>query len=135
MFGLAYLLYKLPIYLAVIKPGASCTLDHRVFFLIPPWWEYMNGAYDPLGQCTPTFAFPGDLFALGFAILDMLLRVAGFVAVVSIIIAGVQYITSVGNSEAVTNARKRIINALTGLAIALIATAVVSFVGRYLFIK
>ena len=138
MLGLNLLFTKLlglTTFFAVLKPGDSCDLSHQahqVFFIIPPWWEYLKGAYDPLLQCAPSFTFPGDILPVGLAVLDMLLRLAGFVAVISIIISGVEYITSTGNAEKIINARRRWINALTGLAIALVATAAVSFVGRNL---
>ena len=102
---------------------------HYHFFFLPPWWEYLNQTTDQLGQCSPIFHFPGDIFPVALAILDMLLRLAGFVAVVSIIIAGSQYIVSMGNAEKVTSARKRIINSLIGLAIAFTATLAVAFIG------
>ena len=125
-------LVSLTTFFAVTVPGASCPLPHQVFFIIPPWWEYLSGRYDQLLQCSPYFTFPGDILPLGLAVLDMLLRLAGFLAVISIIIAGVEYITSTGNADKITNARRRWINALIGLSIALVATAVVSFVGHNL---
>ena len=110
--------------------GDKCTPGGGGFFFFPPWWEYLGGKIDNIGQCAPIFVPPGDFFAVGLAILDMLLRVAGFIAVVSIIVAGIEYMTASGNPEKITNARKRVVNSLVGLGIALIATATVSFVGR-----
>lgn len=81
---------------------------------------------------TPHFVFPADIWLIGLAILDMLLRLAGFVAVISIIIAGVSYITATGEPDKAAAARRRLYNSLIGLAIALIATALVSFVGNSL---
>jgi hypothetical protein len=73
---------------------------------------------------------PNGLWSIGLAVIDMLLYVAGIVAVISIIIAGVSYITAAGSSDQITSARKRIINSLLGLAIVLIASALVSFIGN-----
>lgn len=106
-----------------------CT-SHPLFFVVPPWWEYLTQQPDALGQCSPVFHMPGDLWLVGLAVLDMLLRLAGFLAVISIIVAGIEYIVATGNPEKITNARRRIIYALSGLAIALVATAVISFIGR-----
>lgn len=108
----------------------ATTCSKPLFFIIPPWYEYLNLAPDSLGQCAPVFQPPGDIFPVALAFLDMLLRAAGFIAVVSIIVAGVQYMLALGNPEKVTNARKRITNSLIGLAIAFTATLVVSFIGR-----
>lgn len=103
------------------------------FFGFPHWWKYLDKQYDPLGQCAPVVDFahhPASLWLIGLAVLDMLLRLAGFVAVVSIIIAGVQLITSEGNPEKASSGRDRLINSLLGLGIAAIATILVSFIGK-----
>jgi len=105
------------------------------FFGFPHWWQYINqGEKNTLDQCIPKFSFPSDIYAIAFAILNMLLYAAGLVAVVMIIVAGISYITSGGNVENATNARRRIINTLIGLAIVVIAASVVTFIGNT-FIK
>ncbi|HET7827354.1 MAG TPA: hypothetical protein VFK97_00605 [Candidatus Saccharimonadales bacterium] len=111
--------------------AAACASKH--FFFLPPWWEYLkNSTTDALGQCSPTFNFPNDLWLVGLAILDMLLRLAGFVAVISIIIAGIQHQFTMGDPQKAAAARRRLYNSLIGLAIALIATAAVTFIGNEL---
>ncbi len=112
--------------------GANCKPAPHSFFFLPRWWEYLKSSYDALGQCSPNFAFPGDILNIGLAVLDMLLRIAGFVAVVSIMFAGAQYLFAGGNPEKAALARKRLYNSLIGLAIALTATAAVAFVGKQL---
>ena len=103
------------------------------FFFLPRWWEYIkNGQTDAFGQCIPRAQLPGDFWNIGLAVLDMLLRLGGFLAVVSIIIAGIEYIIATGNPEKGAAARKRIINSLVGLSIALVATAAVTFIGKTL---
>ncbi len=105
-------------------------VDHASFFGFPPWWKYIHtGNYDALGSCTPTVSFGSDIWAIVLAVIDMLLYAAGIVAVLSIIIAGISYITATGNAESITKARKRIVNALIGLAIVVVASALVSFIG------
>ncbi|HET6864209.1 MAG TPA: hypothetical protein VFH37_03370 [Candidatus Saccharimonadales bacterium] len=108
-------------------------MPQKHFLFLPPWWEYIkSGSTDALGQCAPNFNFPTDIWLVGLAVLDMLLRLAGFVAVISIIIAGFQYQFTMGNPEKAAAARRRLYNSLIGLAIALIATAVVTFIGNEL---
>lgn len=126
-------------WLAILKVkfffAASCALPGtgaNSFFGFPHWWKYLNGATDPLGRCAPVFNFPTDTWAVGLAILDMLLRLAGIAAVVSIIIAGINYITAAGSADKITASRKRIINSILGLAVALVAAALVSFIGNRL---
>lgn len=111
--------------------GANCKLPANTFFFLPPWWEYLPTKIDNVtGECVVVFNFPNDILTVGLAVLDMLLRLGGFLAVISIIIAGVQYITSSGNADSATNARKRLINSIIGLAIVLVAAGVVQFVGN-----
>jgi hypothetical protein len=114
-----------------IGPCDPNKLDNASFFGFPHWWKYVQkGNYDGVGNCTPTVQFPDGVWAIILAGIDMLLYLAGIVAVISIIIAGISYVTSMGNSDAVTHARKRIINSLLGLAIVLVASALVSFIGN-----
>jgi hypothetical protein len=113
--------------------GAACNLpgSHtNQFFFFPHWWEYLSGHRDELNTCVPNVNFPDGLWLIGLAILDMLLALAGFVAVVSIIIAGAQLILAEGSPEKATNARSRLINSLVGLAIAASATGIVRVVGN-----
>lgn len=114
-----------------IGPCDPTQVDHASFFGFPPWWKYIrSGNYDGVGNCTPSVTFPTGIWNITFAVIDMLLYLAGIVAVVSIIIAGTGYITAAGNAESITKSRKRIINSLIGLAIVIIASAAVSFIGN-----
>ena len=121
----------LPVH-TVAKVGDVCTPNSGGFFSLPHWWQYLTTQVDELGNCSPIFNFPNDIWAVALAVIDILLRVAGIVAVLSIIIAGVSYIVSAGSSEKATAARRRIQNALIGLGIVILASAVVSFIGNSL---
>lgn len=105
-------------------PGA----DKNLFLGFPHWWEYLDGKV-VAGSCTPDVVWPGGVWAIGLAILGILLRVAGIVAVISIIVSGVMYVTSAGSPERASSALERIINSLVGLAIVLLAASVVAFIG------
>jgi hypothetical protein len=124
-----------PIFIAKLSlfffaaPG-ECNLPTSKFFFFPRWWEYLKGGYDALGNCAPHVNFPNDLGLIGLAILDMLLALAGFVAVLSIMLAGAQLLLTEGSPEKATNARNRLINSLVGLAVAVSATALVRLVGN-----
>lgn len=106
------------------------------FFGFPHWWKYIHsGKGDALGACMPVLDFskgPNEILAIVLAIIDMLLRLAGLIAVISIIIAGIGYITAAGSSDKITASRKRIVNSIIGLAVALVASAAVAFIGNRL---
>ncbi|HEX5447726.1 MAG TPA: hypothetical protein VFW90_00800 [Candidatus Saccharimonadales bacterium] len=131
-----YAISKLSVVFFLGDTLTPCTPANTHFFFLPTWWKYLNTYYDPLGQCSPAFTDANGTFHLiyilfvGLAVIDMLLRLAGFVAVVSIIASGAQYIFANGNPEKAAGARRRLYNSLIGLGIALVATAVVSFIGK-----
>lgn len=108
----------------------AATSCRNSFFFLPTWWEYLPEPKPP--TCVINFNFPNDILPVGLAIIDMLLRVAGLIAIVSIIIAGISYITAAGAVEKTASARKRIYNSLIGLAIVAIASGVVAFIGNKL---
>ncbi|HSX17874.1 MAG TPA: hypothetical protein VLE51_00780 [Candidatus Saccharimonadales bacterium] len=110
--------------------AVDCGNKTRFFFFLPTWYKYLNLGPD----CTPTVSGfnINDFWLIGLAVLDMLVRLAGFVAVISIIIAGIMYITATGEPEKAAAARKRLYNSLIGLAIALIATGLVAFLANTL---
>lgn len=61
-------------------------------------------------------------------IINMLLFIIGAVAVVVIIIGGIKYVISNGDSGAVQSAKSTIMYAVIGLLVAILAYAVVNFV-------
>ena len=54
------------------------------------------------------------------------------IAVVMVIVGGFRFMSAMGNTEKTVSARKTIINAMLGLAIAVVATAAVAFIGNYI---
>ena len=69
-----------------------------------------------------------DLMSILNLIINVALGVIGFVAVVMIIVGGVQYTTSSGDTAKVTKAKNTIMYGVIGLVIALLAFAIVNFV-------
>ena len=61
-------------------------------------------------------------------VINVILYVVGILAVVMIIIGGIQYTTSGGDSAAVTKAKNTILYGIVGLVIAILAYAIVNFV-------
>jgi hypothetical protein len=112
------------------------------FFGIPTWYKYlvstgrMKTVTDPhsgIISCDLDGGLKwaeGDLVLIFLGVLDICLRIAALVAVGYVIYGGISYITSEGSPDATKNAQSTIINALVGLIIAILATAIVSFVGN-----
>jgi TRAP-type C4-dicarboxylate transport system permease small subunit len=61
-------------------------------------------------------------------IVNILLYALGAVAVVMIVIGGIKYTTSNGDSSAISSAKNTILYAVIGLVVALLAYAIVNFV-------
>jgi len=122
------------------------------FLGLKPWYHYMQDELgvpkhgkvpaDPCGvRCFNIFvqAQPNecgqtqsDIPGIVLVVIDDLLRIAGLAAIAFIIIGAFQYVASRGNAERTAQAQSTIISALTGLAVALVAVAFVSFLGKRL---
>jgi type IV secretion system pilin len=70
----------------------------------------------------------GDLGTLIQTIVNILLFILGAIAVVMIIIGGIRYATSNGDSGSIKSAKDTILYAVIGLIVAILAYAIVNFV-------
>lgn len=100
----------------------------KTFFGIPPWYKYLKVQEN--NQCAPEIEHINQIWLIGIALLEIMMRVAVFAAIAFVVYGGIKYSASRGNAEKVENAKSTLIDALTGLVIAIVATAVVSFIGR-----
>lgn len=109
------------------------------FLGLKTWYAYLpSGSFDSNCEVIsdlkilPTPTSNGVLPQIILAIVDDMLRIAALVAVAFVIVGGVQYMTTQGEPARVKQAMSTIINALIGLAIAMAAAAIVSFIGSQL---
>jgi hypothetical protein len=116
----------------------------KSFLGLETWFHYLPASvFDLKDPKSPTYcAITGDGFnviganssflLIGLAILDDLIRIAGLVAVGYVIYGGIQYVTSQGSPDATSKAQQTIINALIGVAVAILAASIVGFIGSKL---
>lgn len=112
----------------------------KQFLGLLPWYHYLPGpesgsASDFDGCSIKHFQFLGsnsDMPLVLLAVVDDLLRIAGLVAVGFVVYGAIQYIASQGSPDATARAQSTIINALIGLAVAIVSIAFVSFLGNRL---
>jgi hypothetical protein len=74
---------------------------------------------------------PSDLFGPTGAfrqITNTILYIVGIIAVIMLIIGGIKYVVSGGDSKKVTDAKNTVLYAIIGLVIAVFAYAIVNFV-------
>lgn len=69
-----------------------------------------------------------NLMTMLGTIINVVLGIVGFVAVVMIIMGGISFITSQGDAAKVTRARNTILYGVIGLIVAILAFAIVNFV-------
>lgn len=111
------------------KTAEECN-KAKTTFLLTPWYKYLTFN----DQCIVDTKADGAsvVFLVLLAIGELLLNIAGLVAVVFVIFGGFKFITSQGEPQNIANARKTILNSLIGLGIALIAAQIVKFVASKL---
>lgn len=81
-----------------------------------------------MSQCAGGTDSKTDLMGTLTTVINVVLAVVGFVAVIMIIMGGISFITSQGDSSKVTKARNTILYGVIGLVVALLAFAIVNFV-------
>jgi hypothetical protein len=94
------------------------------FFGFPTWYKYLPDA----SSCSPRLTGINDIWLIMLAIAEILLRVAVIVAIAFVLIGGFKYITSQGNPDKTSQAKKTVVDGLIGVVIAIVATAVISFI-------
>jgi hypothetical protein len=99
----------LPAHAVVCADAASC----------------VTSGVDNAGGTTATKASAGDIIK---TIVNALLFIIGAVSVVMIVIGGLKYVLSNGESASVTSAKNTIFYAVIGLAVAALAYAIVNWV-------
>lgn len=98
--------------------------------VLPRWYKYLEPEFDPDTQsCNLTKGFPDSIPLILLAVFEILLRIAGILAVVFVVYGGFQYLTSTGEPDKAKAARTTIINALVGVMIVVFATVIVNVVG------
>lgn len=109
------------------------------FLTFPTWYKYIKtGKTDVNGRCTiPDIQLTntkgefngGGLLLILLSIVDILLNLAGLIALGFIVYGGIRFVTSQGSSDGTKQARETVLNAIIGLVIATVAIATVTFLG------
>ncbi len=134
------------VYQSGVKLDAASSSCKSSFFGLEPWYEFLNTYPTKNNNCNICFnvlpnnssnnthcnAKGNSIVLVVMAIIDDLLRVSGVVAVIYIIYAGFEYVTSQGNPEKANKARQSILFALIGLVIAISAIVFVTYIGHSL---
>jgi hypothetical protein len=101
-----------------VANAASCTTD-------------ASGGLSGGANCAQGANQQSDLFGSNGVfktITNVLLFVIGAISVIMLIIGGIRYVVSGGDSSAVTSAKNTILYAIVGIVVAILAYALVNFV-------
>ena len=66
-----------------------------------------------------------------WGVIQLVMTILGAVAVIMIVIGGIKYTISQGDSSALTSAKNTILYSVIGLVVAISATAIIGFVSSY----
>lgn len=121
--------------------GLERCRNRTTFLSFPVWYEYLDVSSD----CTVSaITYPAGDPAAGrvnigatvgavlLAVIEILLRVAGLVAVGFVIYGGILYTISQGVPEKLNQARTTLLNGVIGLVIASLSVALVALVANLL---
>lgn len=113
--------------ISYFSADVSSSCNHGSFLNFPTWFEYLPGS-TVNGVCSPQIKSLSDIWLIAAAIIEILLRIAAILAVAYLMYGGFNYITSQGEPDKTSKAKSTIINALGGLVVAVMATAIVGFI-------
>lgn len=109
-----------------VRIFAACA-DSPLFGL-PHWAEGLS--FD--GDCNVINFSLGNIWDVVSNVVRIALGLAGYLAVIFIIVGGIMFITSQGEPDRLKTARSILVNAILGLVIAVLASAIVAFIaGRF----
>lgn len=116
------------------KTAAQCNAGG--FFGIPTWYKYIKEFDDDCNPKVNLRSGPNGarvngtvVIQIALAMVDILLRVGALIAVGFVLYGGFLYLTSQGEPDGLKRGRQAILNALVGLVIAIMASAIVTFIG------
>lgn len=93
------------------------------FLGFPKWYAHLPGS----GSCQPTLTSLNQIWVIVLNIVDIMIRLAGIVAVGMILWAGFKYIRSEGEAAKTAEAKNTILSAVIGLVLVIAAVAIVEF--------
>lgn len=107
-------------------PAAACT---STFLTLPPWYDGLSKDCKNIDTSIGPEKFIPILVS---NIVEIILQLVGYVAVLFIIYGGFLYMTSTGEPQKLAGAKSTILNAIIGLIVAIFAVTIVNFISARL---
>lgn len=114
--------------IAVVSPqvASAASKCEPSFLGFPPWYRGLTD--DKCNIKSPGSDIQGFALKVSLNILDIILRLVGFLAVGFVIFGGFKYITSTGSTDGMAKAKSTIMNALIGLGLSIASVGIVNAV-------
>jgi hypothetical protein len=137
-----------------IDPGSGAATCSKDFLGLPTWYKYLD--FESTTNCNISFTQKitvpcpkapdtedekscinenfdyGVIWKIGFAVIEMLLMLAGYIAAVFVFVGAFKFATAQGAPDAVAKARQTVTNGVVGAAIAILASKVTGYiVGKF----
>ena len=123
--------------MATIPTGTALAADcsgSNIILTFPAWYRGLSEAEANGGCAIKSPDAVGGLepfiWKIVLNVVDMLLQIAGYIAVGFIIYGGFLYMTSGGSADRAVQAKKSILNAIIGLVIAIGSVAIVNLISN-----
>jgi len=111
-----------------VAPQASAACDDSVLG-IPPWYRGLTNSDCSIKSPSPTEnGLQIFIWTIVLNVIEMALVITAYIAVFFILYGGFQFIVGGSNPDAVSRARKTILNAVIGLIVAMSAIAINKFI-------
>lgn len=112
--------------LANPQTAAAASRCEPSFLGFPPWYRGLTD--DKCNIKSPGSNIQAFALRVSLNILDIVLRLVGFLAVGFVIFGGFKYITSTGSTDGMAKAKSTIMNALIGLGLSIASVGIVNAV-------
>lgn len=113
---------------APANAAGSCSSSSS-FFGLPHWYDHLTVVQTKDGNsCAIVLTDPNSVWVIVLNVVNILLRLTGIVAVVFIVVGGIRYITSQGESAGISAAKQTITRAIVGLVITLVSVLIVTYI-------
>jgi len=118
------------LFLTMFPTPVSATCPTRGFLTFRPWYYGLNcdGQNNVQAPAQTEEAWQNYIFTIAFNILFNLIQVVAYVTLVFVIMGGYHYVMSRGDPSGVAKGKKTILNAVIGLVISVLASAIVNTV-------
>jgi hypothetical protein len=118
--------------LVVITPqnayaATNCADAH--FLTFPAWYRGLTETDCSIKSPDKVGGLSAFIIIIAMNFLEMLFQAVAYISVGYIIWGGFKYITTYGEPNEIVVARQRILNAIIGLVIAMLAVGIVNFLG------